>query len=227
MIHIHRRDIRTVYPTGGSSQAMHDNRKRSNHKSYLTHVNINTQTYHIHTCAHKPTTQVHKHMNISTLSYAQIQWEFSCGKICRTLLLSATWNDRCVVISPWQWETWTVHLRTCSYYTAVQERVYTYTCTHSHPHTHNDSLEHFSICRYNPHAVSQQWSQYSGLLWGTEAGLKSCTSLLPTYYHFHKHGLSFEGILVLWWWTQVNLRSWVLNWVRIRNTLTLFRFVYL
>ena len=140
---------------------MHDDRKRSNHKSYLTHVNINTQTYHIHTCTHKPTIQpyTNKHMNISTLSYAQIQWEFSCGKICRTLLLSATRNDRCVEISPWQCETWTVHLRTCSYYTAVQERVYNYTRRPSHPHTHTDSLEHFSTCRYNPHAVSPQWSQ--------------------------------------------------------------------
>jgi len=60
------------------------------------------------------------------------------------------------------------------------------TSIHLHMYTpsHTDSLEHFSTCRYNPHAVSPQWSQYSGLLWGMDAGLKSwpcpsfCTSVL-------------------------------------------------
>ena len=43
-----------------------------------------------------------------------------------------------------------------------------------------DSLEHLSTWRYSPHAVSPQWSQYSGLLWGMETGLKSWLCTLGT-----------------------------------------------
>ena len=167
-------------------------------------------------------------MKISTLSYAQIQGSFHVVKSAEHYYLV-----QLEMTDVWwfllRWETWTVLLRTYMYllYGSARTSIQLHMYTPSHPHTHTDSLEHFNTCRYNPHAVSPQWSQYSGLLWGMEAGLKSCTSVLQTYYHFHKCGLSFEGILVLCWWTQVNLSHWILNWVCIRNTLTLFRFVYL
>ena len=173
-------------------------------------------------------------MNTSTLSYTQIQGSFHVVKFAEHYyLVQLEMTDVvCVEISPMMRNKNSTPKNIYMYgstRTSIHLHMYTltHTHTHTHPHTHTDSLEHFSTCWYNPHAVSPQWSQYSGLLWGMEAGLKSCTSVLPTYYHFHKHGLSFEGILVLCWWTQVNLGRWILNWVRIRNTLTLFRFVYL
>ena len=105
-------------------------------------------------------------MKISTLSYAQIQGSFHVVKSAEhyylvQLEMTDVWKFLL------RWETWTVHLRTCTYYTAVQERVYNYTCTHSHTLTHtlthlNTSVFAGTIPMPSPHNDPNTQACYEG-----------------------------------------------------------------
>ena len=174
---------------------------------------------HVHTQTHH--TSVHKHMNISTLSYAQIQWEFHVVKFAEHYCLvqlemtDVVW----VEISPMM-----RNMNSTPKNIHVRQYKNKYTPTHVHTHTHTPSHIHRltwtlqylpvqSPCRL-PTMIAILWLVMRDGGWLEIMHLRT-TNVLPLPQTW------------LWWWTQVNLRRWILNWVRIRNTLTLFRFVYL